>query len=101
MGDFKSYTGFCQFVDPTIPSGRFDPRETPVVPPFDPRGTAAVVPLAGSTGQLTLRPVVKPPDLIWDYAFAFINENEALLMAGGRFPRPATLTGRMWRVMKK
>ena len=49
-----------------------------------------------ATGILTLRGVIRT-QLIWDYAFAFINKDEALLMAGGRTPRPASLSGRMWR----
>jgi hypothetical protein len=49
-----------------------------------------------ATGLLTLNGA-GGTELIWDYAFAFIDKDEALLMAGGRFPRPATLAGRMWR----
>ena len=48
-----------------------------------------------ATGQFTLIHNQDPRPLIWDYTFAFINKDEALLMAGGRSPRPATLTGRM------
>ena len=67
-------------------------------------GFGAFGDLTQFTGLLTLKldnskepPSPSPPPLVWDYAFAFINDNEALLMAGGRSPRPAVLTGRMWR----